>query len=316
MQTQRKPCRSGHDAFTLIELLVVISIIALLIGILLPALGSARTAARGTQSLSNLRQITLGLNYYTTDRRGWFPMHSSTISEQSVGSAKTKPRWADYIYTYMQTPKIYLSPLLDQREQTAFNKHFWHEVSDTNPEAAALGAFTTRASTLTDPPAMHGGYGYNFQYLGNARQPGGVSTFHARIDADIVAASATVAVGDTTGSRSGVAMHGDSGKAVYALDPPLGSVNLGSRGSRKSSAMPGNGQAYYEGGSDENTGSYDPEFDYAVRSAPALRNSGSANMAFVDGHAAAMKRAQIDDSDGNGAADNGLWNGRNDPDQR
>ncbi len=54
-------------AFTLIELLVVISIIALLIGILLPALGAARRSAKDLKSKSNLRQLMMGYTVYQSD---------------------------------------------------------------------------------------------------------------------------------------------------------------------------------------------------------------------------------------------------------
>ncbi len=59
-----------RHGFTLIELLVVISIIALLIAILLPALGKARDSARHVTCLSNLRQIHIGMISYTVDNRG------------------------------------------------------------------------------------------------------------------------------------------------------------------------------------------------------------------------------------------------------
>ena len=59
--------KETRKGFTIIELLVVISIIALLIGILLPALGRARDSSLQTTSLSNLRQISAGLAAYAGD---------------------------------------------------------------------------------------------------------------------------------------------------------------------------------------------------------------------------------------------------------
>ncbi|MFG0248904.1 MAG: type II secretion system protein [Phycisphaeraceae bacterium JB051] len=68
----------NHNGFTLIELLVVISIIALLVAILLPALGKARNAAKAMMCLANQRQIGVGASIYSNDQNdGILPFATS-----------------------------------------------------------------------------------------------------------------------------------------------------------------------------------------------------------------------------------------------
>lgn len=84
----------GRNGFTLIELLVVIAIITVLAGLLLPVLSKSKTQAQGIQCVSNLRQLSLGLQLYTDENRGLYPPNASTGNVHPVvGEDAINPSW-------------------------------------------------------------------------------------------------------------------------------------------------------------------------------------------------------------------------------
>ena len=112
-----KCCRP--TGFTLIELLVVISIIALLIALLLPALQAARIEAQKVGSLSQLRQLTMAVHVYANNNDSSLPWAELQYHRLSgSGFAGGTPYWSGYLHHhgFVDSVEIFWSPGRDNSE--------------------------------------------------------------------------------------------------------------------------------------------------------------------------------------------------------
>lgn len=91
--------------FTLIELLVVIAIIAILAGMLLPALSKAKEKAKSTSCINALRQMAIAQNVYGADFGGRF-----TPTFAVRGSNVERRAWFNFLAPYTQTTNLILCP--------------------------------------------------------------------------------------------------------------------------------------------------------------------------------------------------------------
>ena len=76
--------RRRRRGFTLIELLVVISIIGILVGLLLPAINSAREAGRRTQCQSNMRNVGLAILGYVNSKGLWSALYAPAATPRDA----------------------------------------------------------------------------------------------------------------------------------------------------------------------------------------------------------------------------------------
>lgn len=256
-------CFKRQRGFTLIELLVVIAVIAVLIGILLPALGRARSTARALTDKMNLRSLQQGVEMYLNTYETYPPFR---MPEGSIHKATKRPRPRFHWFLGEQVGQ----PFLPKNEEEVALLHSTDSIPRLDNEVfrdptQTLEAFRNSGGDVR--ALRNGSYGYNYHYLGNARTdaPDPVYDNFPVKSNNIRTFARTISLADSLGNQTIFANSGFR-EHSYTLDPP----RLDIEGSNAQRFGPDSG-----------------------KSPGHARHMGFVNVAFLDGHVEALTLAQM-----------------------
>ena len=102
LSTNRRASRKAglRRGFTLVELLVVIAIIAILAGLILPALAGTREQARGVICLNNTKQLMMACSLYVDDHQGRLPYNVGSNASNGVAAVQTNINWVNGLMSW------------------------------------------------------------------------------------------------------------------------------------------------------------------------------------------------------------------------